>query len=136
MHKYLSVLLFLFSSLAFAANTTATNKKNCNEIKYEQAILGRIGSGLANGNTAVNVQPSNSKKDYVAFNKIATRLRALIKKGGCATATEDEQSILISYPKDSLAKEDFFSFDEDQKVVSWVRTDSAGKSISWNYDIQ
>lgn len=131
MRKYLNILL-LFSPLAFAANMPAANsaalkKKNCNEIKYEQAILGRIGSNLASG---------NEKKEYAAFNKAAGRIRVLSKKIGCVTVTEDEQSILISYPKDSHAKEDFFSFDEDQRVVSWVRTDSSGKSISWNYDIQ
>ena len=132
MHKYLNILL-LFCPLAFAANTSTTNyaavnKRNCSEIKYEQAILGRIGSGFVNGNTGA--------KEYTTFNKSVGRLRALSKKGGCVTATEDEQSILISYPKDSQAKEDFFSFDEEQRVVSWVRTDSSGKSISWNYDIQ
>lgn len=78
------------------------------------------------------------KKEYAVFNRTAAKLRALGKSGACGSAaSEDEQSILISYSKKpALTKEDFFGYDENNQVVSWVRTDANGKSISWTYEVQ
>lgn len=75
------------------------------------------------------------KTEYATFNMTAAKLRLLGQEKNCiAKMIDNGSSVLLSYLKNgSDVKEDIFNFDKSHQVVSWMRTDSKGKTTIVNF---
>lgn len=102
-------------------------EKNSTYTKYEP------GHPDANKNGYVNYPVIDTSKERAAIGTYAKSIHLLATK--ChkkVTSTGNKDSLLINYI-DSDVKQDIFNFDKSNKVISWVREISGGKTQILNF---
>ncbi len=91
----------------------------------------------ANENGYVAYPNLDIKTDYVAFHLTAKKLKllALTKTCGAKVVIDNGSSaFLVQYKASGTeVKEDLFNFDDQQRVISWMRQDQKGISTTQNF---